>query len=49
MDVVRNLPRGRKSLQKPAHADVNVVDVAIRVRWLRTGKSGERKETRHLM
>ena len=49
MDVVRNLPKGRKNLQKPAHADVNVVDVAIRARWLRIGKPGERKETRHLM
>ena len=49
IDVVKNLPRGRKNLQKPEHAEVNVVDVARRVRWQRMGKTGERRETRHLM
>ena len=48
MAAVTALQRGREILQRPKHADVNVVEVAIRVRWLRMGRCGERKETRHL-
>ena len=48
MAAVTTLQRGKKILQKPAHVDVNVVEVAIRVRWLSIGRCGERQETRHL-
>ena len=37
------------SLTNQAAADVNVVDGAMIVRWLRTGRVGERREARHLM
>ena len=48
MAAVAALQRGIKTLQRLATADVNVVEVAIRVRWLSMGRCGERQETRHL-
>ena len=49
MAAVAALQRGRKTLQRLARADVNVVEVAIRVRWLSMGRCGESHETRHLI
>ena len=49
MAAVAALQRGRKVLQKLTEADVNVVEVAIRVRWLSMGRCGESHETRHLI
>ena len=41
--------RGNRILQRLTQADVNVVEVAIRVRWLSMGRCGESHETRHLI
>ena len=49
MEVARKPPRERTKLPKQAAADVNVVDEAMIVKWLRTGRMGERREARHLM
>ena len=49
MAAVAALQRGRKNLQRLATADVNVVEVTIRVRWLSMGRCGESHETRHLI
>ena len=48
MAAAAALQRGRNILRKPTQADVNVVEVAIRVRWLSMGRCGESHETRHL-
>ena len=47
--AVAALQRGTRLLQRLATADVNVVKVAIRVRWLSMGRCGESHETRHLI
>ena len=49
MEVARKPPRERTSLSKQVAADVNVVDETMRVKWLRRGRGGERREARHLM
>ena len=49
MEVARGPPRERTNLPKQAAADVNVVDEALRVKWLRRGRVGERREARLLM
>ena len=49
MAAVAALQRGTRLLQRLATADVNVVKVAIRVRWLSMGRCGESHETRHLI
>ena len=49
MEVARKPPRERTKLPKQVAANVNVVDEAMMVKWLRTGRMGERREARHLM
>ena len=49
MEVARKPPRERANLPKQAAADVNVVDEAMMVKWLRTSRMEERREARHLM
>ena len=49
MAVFAALHREAENLWVLAAADVNLVEVAMRVRWLSMGSCGESHETTHLM